>query len=205
MPDPPLTPTGTYRGKRAFDLALVVVAAIPALVIGAVCAVAVRCTSRGPVLFRQERVGRLGQTFALLKFRSMLHSTTPNPMVPDPDRITAVGRVLRRTGLDELPQLLNVARGQMSIVGPRPTLAYQVERYTPEQRVRLVARPGLTGLAQVHGRNALDWDARIALDLEYVAAPTWRGDLAILVRTVGVVVTGSGSGGHSEDDPIAAP
>lgn len=203
--DAPITVTGTYRGKRAFDLALLVVAAIPALLVGAVCALAVRCTSRGPVLFRQERVGRDGQAFELVKFRSMLHSIAPNPMVPDPDRITAVGRVLRRTGLDELPQLLNVVRGQMSIVGPRPTLAYQVERYTPEQRVRLVARPGLTGLAQVNGRNALDWDARIALDLEYVAAPTWHGDLAILVRTVGVLLTGSGSSGHSGDDPIAAP
>jgi lipopolysaccharide/colanic/teichoic acid biosynthesis glycosyltransferase len=206
-PPPPVVSVpvaATYRGKRTFDLVVLLVAAVPALVLGAICAVAVKATSRGPVLFRQERVGRGGAPFTVYKFRSMVHGTT-NPMIPDPDRITTVGRVLRRCSLDELPQLLNVIRADMSIVGPRPTLAYQVARYTPEQRRRLGVRPGLTGLAQVCGRNALDWDARIELDLEYVAHPSLRADASIVLRTVKVLVTGEGSGGHSSDDPIASP
>ena len=121
--------------------------------LGAVCAVAVRLTSPGPVLFRQERIGMGGEPFEMVKFRSMRHGV--NPIFPDADRITRVGRLLRRTSLDELPNLINVARGEMSIVGPRPTLAYQVERYDDRQRNRLAVRPGLTGLAQVNGRNAL--------------------------------------------------
>jgi len=191
-----------YRAKRVVDLVLLALVAVPAAALGAVCAVAVRLTSAGPVLFRQERVGRDGVPFEMLKFRSMRPGD--NPVFPDADRITPVGRLLRRTSLDELPNLLNVARGEMSVVGPRPTLAYQVERYDDRQRLRLGVRPGLTGLAQVNGRNELSWPARIELDLEYVDRQSIALDLRILVATVGVLLTGSGVEGHQVDDPLAA-
>ena len=191
-----------YRGKRIFDLAVLLLVAGPSLLIGAVCALAVKATSRGPVLFRQERVGMNGKPIVVVKFRTMIDDD--NPVIPSPDRITRVGRVLRRTSLDELPQLVNVARGEMSIVGPRPTLAYQVQRWTDRQRGRLSVRPGLTGLAQVSGRNDLSWADRIEHDLAYVARQSVRHDLAILVRTVGVMIGGEGSGATAADDPIAA-
>ena len=190
-----------YRGKRLVDLIVLVIVAVPALLIGAVCAVAVRLTSRGPVLFLQERVGMHGEPFVVWKFRTMLDGD--NPIIPCADRITAVGRVLRRTSLDELPQLVNVARGEMSIVGPRPTLAYQVERWTDRQKRRLLVRPGLTGLAQVNGRNALSWPERIEHDLDYVASQSPWTDLRILARTVTAMVGGEGTGATSPDDPIA--
>jgi lipopolysaccharide/colanic/teichoic acid biosynthesis glycosyltransferase len=119
--------------------------------------------------------------------------------------VTPVGRVLRRTSLDELPQLWNVVKGDMSIVGPRPTVAKQVARYDERQRGRLAVRPGLTGLAQVRGRNALTWAERIDLDLEYVRTQSVGLDLRILASTVRVVFVGEGVGGHPTDDPIAAP
>ena len=190
-----------YRGTRLVDLAVLAVVALPAAVLGAICAVAVRLTSPGPVLFRQERVGMGGAPFEMLKFRSM--RTGVNPVFPDADRITPVGRILRRTSLDELPNLINVARGEMSVVGPRPTLAYQVERYDDRQRTRLVVRPGLTGLAQINGRNELTWPERIEFDLEYVDRQSALLDLRILVSTVGVLLTGSGVEGHQVDDPLA--
>jgi lipopolysaccharide/colanic/teichoic acid biosynthesis glycosyltransferase len=192
-----------YRGKRALDVVLLVVLAVPAGVLGAVCAVAVKLTSSGPVLFRQERVGRDGAPFEMLKFRSMREGV--NPVFPDADRITPVGRLLRRTSLDELPNLINVARGEMSIVGPRPTLAYQVARYDDRQRARLAVRPGLTGLAQVNGRNALSWPERIELDLEYVDRQSAALDLRILAATVTVLASGTGVEGHPVDDPLAGP
>ncbi|GIU83794.1 MAG: hypothetical protein KatS3mg008_0569 [Acidimicrobiales bacterium] len=192
-----------YRGKRLLDLLLLIVVSPVAIPMGLLCALAVKLTSRGPVLFRQERVGMGGEVFEVLKFRTMVHSQ--NPLFPDPDRITPVGRVLRRTSLDELPQLLNVARGEMSIVGPRPTLRYQVERYTPRQKRRLAVKPGITGLAQVSGRNSLTWSERIELDLEYVERQSLWLDLKILAKTLGAVVSGGGVEGHPRDDPIAAP
>ncbi len=191
-----------YRGTRLVDLAILVVVALPAAVLGAACTVAVRLTSSGPVLFRQERVGMGGAPFEMLKFRSMRAGV--NPVFPDADRITPVGRFLRRTSLDELPNLVNVARGEMSVVGPRPTLAYQVERYDDRQRMRLAVRPGLTGLAQVNGRNELTWPERIEFDLEYVDRQSALLDVRILVSTVGVLLTGSGVEGHQVDDPLAA-
>jgi lipopolysaccharide/colanic/teichoic acid biosynthesis glycosyltransferase len=194
---------GPYRGKRAVDLTILAIAAVPALPVSLVCALAVRLTSRGPVLFTQERIGMGGEPFTVFKFRTMLHGD--NPTFPDATRITRAGRWLRRLSLDELPQLINVARGEMSIVGPRPTLAYQVERYTDEQRLRLRVRPGLTGLAQIRGRNSLAWADRIEHDVEYVRAQSMGLDLRILVGTVGVMLTGRGAEGHPEDDPLAAP
>ncbi len=191
-----------YRLQRALDWA-VLIAASPVLVpIGVVIGACVALTSSGPVLFRQERVGLVGEPFDVYKFRSMVDGD--NPLVPDPTRITRVGAVLRRWSLDELPQLLNVARGEMSVVGPRPTVASQVERYTQEQARRLTVRPGLTGLAQVSGRNSLAWADRIDLDLTYVDSRSLRRDVGILVRTVSTVLTGAGSEGHDVDDPMLA-
>src|SRR4029077_13577811 len=120
-----------------------------------------------------------GEPFELLKFRTMVAGD--NPIFPDATRITSAGRLLRRFSLDELPQLLNVARGDMSLVGPRPTLAYQVDRYTERQRVRLSVRPGLTGLAQVRGRNLLSWSERIEYDVEYVRTQSIAVDVRIIV------------------------
>ncbi len=189
-----------YRGKRVVDLAVLAVVAVPAAVVGALCARAVRLDSRGSVLFRQERVGMGGRPFVVFKFRTMVDE--PNPVLPDDDRITRAGRVLRRLSLDELPQLLNVWRGEMSVVGPRPTLAYQVERYDARQWQRLSVRPGLTGLAQIRGRNAISWTARIEHDLEYVQCQSARADAAILARTARVILTGEGVLGHPVDDEL---
>ena len=192
-----------YRGKRTVDWLLLGVLALPAALVGAVCALGVRIFSGAPVLFRQERTGWRGQPFTIVKFRTMVDAPEGNPLFPDPDRITAVGRVLRRLSLDELPQLVNVARGEMSIVGPRPTLPYQAERYDDEQRRRLDVRPGLTGLAQIRGRASIDWGEKIEHDLEYIARQSWWFDLSILLRTGWSVLSGAGVGGHPEDDPIA--
>jgi len=170
-----------YRGKRAFDLVVLAVLAIPAAIIGVGCAIAVKATSKGPVLFTQERVGRDSHAFTVLKFRTMVAGE--NPIFPDASRITSAGRWLRRLSLDELPQLVNVGRGEMSIVGPRPTLRYQVERYDERQRHRLDVRPGLTGWAQIHGRAELPWADRIELDVWYVEHRSPRVDLKILLRT----------------------
>lgn len=191
-----------YRGKRLFDLAVLAVAAGPALVAGLVCAVAVALTSRGPVFFRQERIGMGGRPFRVWKFRTMVHDD--NPVFPDATRITRVGAWLRRFSLDELPQLVNVATGDMSIVGPRPTLAYQVERYDDRQRRRLAVRPGLTGLAQVSGRNSLPWAQRIELDVTYVETQSPLLDLRLIARTAATIVSGHGVEGHPGDDPLAA-
>jgi lipopolysaccharide/colanic/teichoic acid biosynthesis glycosyltransferase len=192
-----------YRGKRAVDLAILAVVSAPAALVAAVAAAAIRLDSAGPVLFRQVRVGRDGVPFEVLKFRSMV--VGDNPIFPDASRITRVGRLLRRTSLDELPQLVNVWRGEMSIVGPRPTLAYQVARYDDRQRARLAVRPGLTGLAQVNGRNELRWSERIEWDLRYVDMQSAHLDLRILWRTVKPLVTGAGAEGHPTDDPLGVP
>ena len=195
--------SGGYRGKRQFDLALVLLTAPVTLPVGILCAVAVRLDSPGPIFFRQPRVGLDGKPFSLWKFRSMLHTKDPNPAFPDDRRVTRVGHMLRRTSLDELPQLMNVLRGDMSLVGPRPTLAYQVERYTPAQRQRLSIRPGLTGLAQIRGRNSLTWERRIEYDLEYRTDQSLVSDVKILLATVWVLLRGTGLKGHPTNDPLA--
>jgi lipopolysaccharide/colanic/teichoic acid biosynthesis glycosyltransferase len=196
-------PARPYRGKRLVDLALLAVVALPAVAVGSLCALAVALTSRGPVFFRQERVGMRGTTFRVWKFRTMVDGD--NPIFPDATRITTAGKVLRRLSLDELPQLLNVATGEMSVVGPRPTLPYQVERYDDHQRLRLAVRPGLTGLAQISGRNSLPWSERIDFDVTYVETQSVREDLRILARTAWTLLSGDGIEGHPTDDPLAAP
>jgi lipopolysaccharide/colanic/teichoic acid biosynthesis glycosyltransferase len=181
--------------KRALDLAIALPLMALTLPVTAAIALAVRRGSAGPVLFRQARVGLHGRPFTVLKFRTMVENAEhigPGLSVTAGDpRITRVGRMLRATSLDELPQLWNVVRGDMSIVGPRPTVASQVERYTARQRRRLLARPGVTGLAQVNGRNAIPWSRRIEMDLDYVERWSMGLDLRILGRTL-LVVLGRG-------------
>lgn len=184
------------------DLALLAVVALPAGAVGLACALAVRLTSRGPVLFRQERIGYDEQPFAVLKFRSMIAGA--NPLVPSADRITPAGRWLRRLSLDELPQLVNVAKGEMSVVGPRPFLPAQAAQCNDAQRRRFAVRPGLTGWAQINGRNSIRWAERIALDVDYVERQSPLFDLRILAATVRVVLTGAGADGHDPDDPFVA-
>ena len=196
---------GEYRGKRVLDLVLTVSTAPIWLFVSGICAVIVRADSPGPVLFKQRRVGRNGELFELYKFRSMVDDPASDTVFPDDSRITRVGRVLRRWSLDELPQLLNVVRGEMSLVGPRPTLEYQVERYDERQRGRLAARPGLTGLAQQSGRNILPWADRIELDLEYIRRQSLGLDLRLLVTTPLTVLAARGVSGHPTDDPLSAP
>ena len=150
-------------------------------------ALASKLEDGGPVFYRQTRVGRDGADFELLKLRSMVVGAErlgAGYAVDEGDtRITRVGRILRRTSIDELPQLWNVVRGEMSVIGPRPTLRYQVEKYSERQRRRLEVRPGLTGWAQIHGRAALPWAERIELDVWYVEHRSPRVDLTILLRT----------------------
>lgn len=192
----------SYRGKRLLDLTITLLLAVPAALIGMVCAVAIYVDSGRPITFRQERVGYRGRLYGVLKFRTMIDA--PNPLVPDDARITRVGRWLRRMSLDEVPQLINVVRGEMSLVGPRPALPYTVMRLSDRQRRRLQVRPGMTGLAAVRGRNALTWAQRIDYDLEYLETQSARRDIALLFATIRVVAGGVGVGGHLAGDPLAA-
>jgi lipopolysaccharide/colanic/teichoic acid biosynthesis glycosyltransferase len=164
----------------------------------AAAALAIKLEDGGPVIYRQRRVGHEGRDFALLKLRTMVVGAERQGAGwavdrADP-RITRVGRVLRRLSLDELPQLWNVVRGDMSLIGPRPTLRYQVDQYTPRQRRRLEIKPGLTGWAQVNGRTKLPWDERIELDLWYVENRSPWLDLKILARTPLALFTGTYKG-----------
>jgi lipopolysaccharide/colanic/teichoic acid biosynthesis glycosyltransferase len=184
--------------NRTLDVAgaaLGLAVSAPAL---AVAAVAIKLDDGGPVLYRQRRVGQHGREFELLKLRTMVPGAETRGAGwavnrGDP-RITRAGRVLRRLSIDELPQLWNVLRGDMSLIGPRPTLAYQVERYTTRQRRRLEAKPGITGWAQVHGRAALSWDERIELDVWYVENRSPQVDAAILLRTPRALLGGTYKG-----------
>jgi lipopolysaccharide/colanic/teichoic acid biosynthesis glycosyltransferase len=184
--------SGYDVAKRALDL----VGAGVGLTLGApalaAAAIAITLDDHGPILFRQERVGRDGEIFEVLKLRTMIvdaHTQGAGFAVDKGDsRITRIGSFLRRTSIDEIPQLWNVLRGEMSLVGPRPTLSYQVEQYTDHQRRRLTVPPGLTGWAQVNGRASLSWPERIELDVWYVEHRSFALDLRILVRTVGVLL-----------------
>ena len=173
--------------NRAADVALAGLGLVLTSPLLAAAAVAVKLEDGGPVLYRQRRVGKDGTDFELLKLRSMTvgaeHLGAGFAVDRGDSRITRVGRVLRRTSVDELPQLWNVLRGDMSVIGPRPTLRYQVDRYSDRQRRRLDVRPGLTGWAQVNGRATLSWDDRIELDVWYVEHRSPLVDLRILLRT----------------------
>jgi lipopolysaccharide/colanic/teichoic acid biosynthesis glycosyltransferase len=159
-------------------------------------AIAIKLDSRGPVIYRQRRAGRDGRPFDLYKLRTMHPGHDPvgvgTPVLPGDTRVTRVGRFLRRLSLDELPNLINVLRGELAVVGPRPTLEAQVEEYTPRQRRRLEVKPGLTGWAQVNGRAGIPWEDRIELDVWYVDHRSPWLDVRILGRTVRLLLTGHG-------------
>jgi lipopolysaccharide/colanic/teichoic acid biosynthesis glycosyltransferase len=182
--------------RRTFD----VVAAATALLVAApvllVAVIAIRLETRGHPIYRQRRVGRDGRAFDVLKLRTMVAGAETMGAglavnVGD-SRITRVGAFLRRTSLDELPNLVNVLKGDMAIIGPRPTVPVQVEQYTERERGRLAIRPGITGWAQVNGRTTLPWEQRIELDLWYIEHRSWRLDVRILARTVRMVFGGEG-------------
>ena len=172
--------------KRIVDVAGAVVVLALTLPLLACAALAVRLTTGAPVVYRQTRTGRGGRSFTLLKLRTMrvASDADQSPASSDERRLTGVGRWLRATSLDELPQLWNVLRGDMSLVGPRPLLPQYLDRYSPEQARRHDVLPGITGLAQINGRNALSWNERFALDVWYVDHASLRLDLRILFQTV---------------------
>ena len=181
-----------YRGKRLLDLAAVVLAApvwVPAL---GVLAALVRVRLGAPVFFTQTRPGRDGEPFTLIKFRTMTDERADGALLPDAERLTPFGRWLRATSLDELPELINVLRGNMSLVGPRPLLPQYLERYSPRHRTRHEVRPGITGLAQVSGRNALRWSDKFDLDVQYVERCSPALDAWVLWRTAVAVVRREG-------------
>jgi lipopolysaccharide/colanic/teichoic acid biosynthesis glycosyltransferase len=184
------------RRKRLLDLVLAGLALIPAAPVLALAAVAIRLESPGHPIYRQRRVGHDGHEFDVIKLRTMVSGAEKmgaKLAVDEGDtRITRVGALLRRTSLDELPNLLNILRGEMSLVGPRPTLKVQVDQYTDRQRRRLEARPGLTGWAQVNGRASLPWPERIELDIWYLENASLRLDLRILALSVRMAITGHG-------------
>ncbi|HET7046656.1 MAG TPA: sugar transferase [Solirubrobacteraceae bacterium] len=182
--------------RRAFDVAIAGSVSVVTAPVVALLAAAVRLESPGHPIYTQARVGKDGELFEIYKLRTMVHGaefTGAGLAIQEgDDRITRLGRFLRRYSLDELPNLWNVLRGEMSIIGPRPTLQVQVEQYTERERGRLSVKPGITGWAQVNGRASLPWSERIELDLWYVEHRTLTLDLEILVRTVRMVVTGKG-------------
>jgi lipopolysaccharide/colanic/teichoic acid biosynthesis glycosyltransferase len=189
--------------KRTFDVAagsLLLVALAPMFVF---LAVMIRCTSGSPVLFRQQRPGLGGETFTMYKFRTMRNPMPgENPWTTDELRLTAIGRVLQRTSLDELPQLVNVIRGQMSLVGPRPLLTQYLDKYSPHQARRHEVRPGMTGLAQITGRKSLRYSEKLDLDVRYVDEWSFRLDLSILLKTLGEPFRSPESKGYQEFDDL---
>jgi lipopolysaccharide/colanic/teichoic acid biosynthesis glycosyltransferase len=179
--------------KRALDLAIALPALIVLSPVIALTALAVRVKLGSPVLFRQERPGLHAEPFTLHKFRSMSDARGPDgELLPDAERLGRFGRFLRASSLDELPELVDVVRGTMSLVGPRPLLPQYVAQYTPEQARRMDVKPGITGLAQVSGRNAVTWEERFALDVQYVDSWSIGLDLRILVRSLAVVLRREG-------------
>ena len=187
---------GGDQVSRALDL---VVAALALLLLSpllAFAALAIRLERSGPVIYRQRRVGRGGNVFELLKLRTMVEGSDPvgigTAVTRDDPRVTRAGRLLRRFSLDEIPNLVNVLRGEMAVVGPRPTIEAQVAGYNPFQRRRLEVKPGITGWAQIQGRAGIPWEERIELDVWYVENRSIALDLRILARTFGLLISGRG-------------
>jgi len=182
--------------RRIFDVVVAAAGLLAASPVLLLAMLAVKLESRGGAFYRQRRVGRHGREFDVLKLRTMVagaeHIGAGMAVNSGDARITRVGRILRRTSLDELPNLVNVLKGEMAIVGPRPTLPSQVAQYTERERGRLAVRPGITGWAQVNGRASLPWSERIELDLWYIEHRSWRLDLTILWRSAQLVVRGEG-------------
>jgi lipopolysaccharide/colanic/teichoic acid biosynthesis glycosyltransferase len=197
--------------KPAFDRAIAVAALPFVFVLGLAIVVLIKVTSPGPVFFRHRRVGAGGRPFMLWKFRTMTHGSNDSlhsylatdsevrrewsrfqKLRHDP-RVTAVGKFLRQTNLDELPQILNVIAGEMSLVGPRPVVEEELKRYGAGRNLYVAAKPGMTGLWQVSGRNSLPYERRVALDLEYIATWTLAGDIKLLMSTFGAIGSGRGA------------
>ena len=182
--------------KRGIDIVIAGVGSVVSAPLIALLAAAIRLESPGHPIYQQTRIGKNGRPFSIYKLRTMVRGaefTGAGLAIQEgDDRITRTGALLRRYSLDELPNLWNVLRGEMSIVGPRPTVPVQVEQYTPRQRRRLAVKPGLTGWAQVNGRASLPWPERIELDLWYVEHESISLDLRILAQTVGMVFSGKG-------------
>jgi len=190
---PPRQSGAALLVKQGLDRLAALVGLLLASPLLLMSAVVVRATMGSPVLFSQERPGLHGRPFRVLKFRTMWEAVGPSGVpLPDAERMTRVGRMLRATSIDELPQLWNVFRGEISLVGPRPLLMRYLSRYTPEQARRHDVLPGVTGWAQVNGRNAISWEEKFALDVWYVDHWTLALDLKILAMTVGKVLTRSG-------------
>jgi len=184
---------GGDRIKRSIDLAVASTALVVLSPVMIALASLVRVIHGSPVLFGQQRAGQNGRPFRIVKFRSMTAAVGPdNALLPDHERLTAFGRFLRASSLDELPELWNVVRGEMSLVGPRPLPVSYLPRYTEREARRHEVRPGITGLAQVNGRNRLSWDDRLELDVRYVETCSLALDLRILVRTIGQVLARAG-------------
>jgi len=181
--------------KRIFDIALSLPVVIILLPIFAVIAILIRATSKGPAIFRQERAGKNGKPFMFYKFRTMRTDADPfgpSPKSGDDPRLTRTGRFLREHSLDELPQLFNILRGDMSVVGPRPLYTSQVPEWNERQKKRLLVKPGLTGLAQVSGRGGLTREQKLEFDVKYVETANFRQDLKIILVTVAQVLGRSG-------------
>lgn len=181
--------------KYAFDRAAALVLLVLLSPLLLAISIAVKLDSLGSVLFRQERIGWGGQRFTVLKFRTMVQQADlllDSTGMPTRNRITRIGHWLRKTSLDELPQLINIVLGQMSFIGPRPCLEDRHQQFSAEQQRRCAMRPGVTGLAQVTGRNTLPWSRRVELDIQYIDQYSWSLDLRVFVRTVKTVLTGAG-------------
>ncbi|HCJ34590.1 MAG TPA: UDP-phosphate galactose phosphotransferase [Ktedonobacter sp.] len=207
---------GYLRVKRLFDILFVLLILLPVGIVIAIIAVCIRLDSKGRIFFRQKRVGQNGVEFDILKFRSMYENSddsihrqaikqymnggelndetdTGNPYKLDNDpRITRVGRFIRKTSIDELPQFFNVLRGEMTLVGPRPPLPYEVEEYSPRDWIRLSGKPGLTGKWQVYGRSRVPFQKMVELDIEYLQQQSFWEDLKLIVLTVPVMIKGCG-------------
>jgi lipopolysaccharide/colanic/teichoic acid biosynthesis glycosyltransferase len=181
---------------RVVDILIAAVALVLLSPLLLIAAIAIKLGSRGPVLYRQRRVGLDGEEFEMLKLRTMVQGSDPvgvgTVVSRDDPRVTAAGRLLRRTSLDEIPNLVNVLGGEMAIVGPRPTIPAQVKDYTPRQRRRHEVRPGITGWAQVQGRAGIPWEERIELDIDYVDHRGATLDARILAKTLWLLLTGHG-------------
>lgn len=179
--------------KRVFDVAFVLLSLVVAVPVAAMIALLVRWKMGSPIIFRQKRPGIFGRSFTLYKFRTMIDLRDgQDRCFPDIERLTPIGQVLRRSSLDELPELLNVLSGDMSLVGPRPLLMQYLERYTPEQARRHEVKPGITGWAQVNGRNTLTWEERFKLDVWYVDHVSFGLDMRILALTMWKVIKREG-------------
>lgn len=183
--------------KRTFDIFvsaffILLMTVIPILII---IPIIIKLTSKGPAIFKQQRVGKNGKMFVMYKFRTMITEQydSDGAEIMSEDRITKIGRILRKTSIDELPQLFNVLNGTMSVIGPRPMLDYQAPRCIGEEKLRFDMRPGLTGLAQIKGRNNIQWEERIQYDIEYVKTFTFLRDIIILFKTVLLVFKKQGT------------